>query len=165
MNADARHGGLRPKRCLPAKFHPKTAHHYRLNSKLGTTPVPNHASSFPKSARTIVTASKRANSRFFTNCYPISAVFTPTANPIAPRFDVALALLSGFAEHNYSLIISCLARAPANLLGPKTKVPAARAGTFFRRPPVTNFRWLGAAETPGYPNDRRPVAARQHVPG
>ncbi|HEX9472155.1 MAG TPA: hypothetical protein VF957_21745, partial [Bradyrhizobium sp.] len=21
MNADARHGGLRPKRCLPAKFH------------------------------------------------------------------------------------------------------------------------------------------------
>ena len=32
MNADARHGGLRPKRCLPAKFHPKTAH-YRLYLK------------------------------------------------------------------------------------------------------------------------------------
>ena len=29
MYADARHGGLRPKRCLPAEFHSKTAH-YRL---------------------------------------------------------------------------------------------------------------------------------------
>ncbi len=29
MNADARHGGMRPKRCLPARFHAKTAH-YRL---------------------------------------------------------------------------------------------------------------------------------------
>ena len=27
MNADARHGGLRPKRCLPAKFHPEAAHY------------------------------------------------------------------------------------------------------------------------------------------
>jgi hypothetical protein len=36
MNADTRHGGLRPKRCLPAKFHSKTAH-YRLNLKIRTT--------------------------------------------------------------------------------------------------------------------------------
>src|SRR6202171_3353424 len=100
MNADARHGGLRPKRCLPAKSHPKTAHHYRLNSKLGTTPVPNHASSFPKSPRTIVTASKRANSRFFTNCYPISAVFTPKVNQTGPRFRTNLALPSPDEIHN-----------------------------------------------------------------
>ena len=33
MNADARHGGLRPKRCLPAEFHPKTAH-YRLTQEI-----------------------------------------------------------------------------------------------------------------------------------
>ena len=130
MNADARHGGLRPKRCLPAKSHPKTAHHYRLNSKLGTTPVPNHASSFPKSPRTIVTASKRANSRFFTNCYPISAVFTPTANPIAPRFGVALALLSSLAGHNYSLNISCLERAPRTFSGQKQKSRLREPGLF-----------------------------------
>jgi len=39
MNADARHSGLRSKRCLPAKFHPKTAHHYRLNLKVRTNAI------------------------------------------------------------------------------------------------------------------------------
>src|SRR5450631_3774261 len=29
---------------------------------------------------------------------------------------------------------------------------------------VTTFSWTGAAGTPGYLNDRRPVAARQQVP-
>src|SRR3982074_1797956 len=78
MNADARHGGLRPKRCLPAKLHARTAHHYRLTKK-SKRPVCacRFVFSFPKSRQTIVTASKRANSRFFTDCYPISAVFTP----------------------------------------------------------------------------------------
>jgi hypothetical protein len=52
MNADARHGGLRPKRGLPAKLHfenrPTT--HYRLNSKITTTRlrVPIRASSIPQ---------------------------------------------------------------------------------------------------------------------
>ena len=27
MYANARHGGLRPKRCLAAEFHPRTAHY------------------------------------------------------------------------------------------------------------------------------------------
>jgi hypothetical protein len=36
MNANTCHGGLRPKRCLPAKFHPKTAH-YRLYLKINST--------------------------------------------------------------------------------------------------------------------------------
>src|SRR6266852_2235692 len=96
MNADPRHGGLRPKRCLPAKFHSKTAHHYRLNLKIRTTRfrVPIRASSFPKSRQTIVTASNSANSRFFTNCYPISAVFTPKVNQIGPRLGASLALPS-----------------------------------------------------------------------
>src|SRR5258707_2965561 len=102
MNADARHGGLRPKRCLPAKLHPKTAHHYRLNSKLRTTPfcLPESCFKFPKSGRTIVSASKRANSRFFTNCYPISAVFTPKVNQIGPRLGATLALSSDREIHN-----------------------------------------------------------------
>jgi hypothetical protein len=30
---------LRSKRCLPAKFHPKTAHHYRLNLKVRTNAI------------------------------------------------------------------------------------------------------------------------------
>src|SRR5260370_20457663 len=97
MNADAHHGGKRPKRCLPAKFHSRTAH-YRLNLKARTTRlrVPIRVSSFPKSRQTIVTASKRANSRFFTNCYPISAVFTPKVNQITPR----LGAISGPASHH-----------------------------------------------------------------
>src|SRR6267142_1308233 len=95
MNADARHGGLRPKRCLPAKFHPKTAHHYRLNLKVKTTRFPQTDScfKFPKSRQTIVRASKAANSRFFTNCYPISAVFAPKVNQIGPRSGAAWALI------------------------------------------------------------------------
>ena len=40
---------------------------------------------FPKSRQTIVTAPKRANSRFFTDCYPISAAFAPKLNQIAAR--------------------------------------------------------------------------------
>src|SRR2546427_5739379 len=80
MNADARHGGLRPKRCLPAKFHPKTAHHYRLNLKVRTTRFPRTDScfKFPKSRRTIITAPKRANSRFFT-------IVTPSLPYSCPR--------------------------------------------------------------------------------
>jgi hypothetical protein len=40
--------------------------------------------SIPKSRQTIVTASNSANSRFFTDCYPISAVFTPKLDQIGP---------------------------------------------------------------------------------
>src|SRR6266702_4535408 len=47
----------------------------------------------------------------------------------------------------------------------KTKVPAARAGTFFVLRIVTNFSWPDAAGTPGCPNDRRPVAPQQQAPG
>jgi hypothetical protein len=37
----------------------------------------------PKSGQTIVIALNRANSRFFTDCYPISAAFAPKVNQIA----------------------------------------------------------------------------------
>src|SRR6266702_6775572 len=47
----------------------------------------------------------------------------------------------------------------------KTKVPAAKAGTFFVLRIVTNFNCPDAAGTPGCPNDRRPVAPRQQVSG
>src|SRR3981081_1785879 len=101
MNADARHGGLRPKRCLPAKLHAKTAHHYRLTKK---SKRPDCACrfvfSFPKSRQTIVTASKRANSRFFTDCYPISAVFAPKLNQIGPRLGAITAMRSHHEIHN-----------------------------------------------------------------
>src|SRR6266851_3981812 len=102
MNADARHGGSRPKRCLPAKLHPKIAH-YGLNSKITTTRLrlPIRASSFPESRQTIVTASKRANSHFFTNSYPISAVFAPKVNQIGTRLGINSAPLSHHEMHNY----------------------------------------------------------------
>src|ERR1700730_4504010 len=91
MNADARYGGLRPKRCLPAKFHSKTAH-YRLTQRSERPDCAcRFAFRFPKSRRTIITAPKRANSRFFTDCYPISAVFAPKLNQITPRFEVVSA--------------------------------------------------------------------------
>src|SRR5712664_3218748 len=102
MNADARHSGLRPKRGLPAKLHfenrPTTASTQRSER-------PDYACRFvlqvfPKSRWTIVTASKRANSRFFTNCYPISAVFTPSVNQIGPRSSATLALISHHETYN-----------------------------------------------------------------
>src|SRR5215211_6748020 len=84
MNADARHGGLRPKRCLPAKFHqlPTTDFTQRSERPHCSDDSP---SGIPKSRQTIVTAPKRANSRFFTDCYPISAVFASKLNQKAAR--------------------------------------------------------------------------------
>ena len=35
MNADARDGSLRAKRCLPAKFHAKTAHYDLPKDQIG----------------------------------------------------------------------------------------------------------------------------------
>jgi hypothetical protein len=40
MNADARHGGLRPKRCLPAKFHSKPPTTDLLKNETGHIPQP-----------------------------------------------------------------------------------------------------------------------------
>src|SRR5216684_8232174 len=132
MNADARHGGLRQKRCLPAKFHPKTAHHYRLNLKIKTTRFPQTDScfKFPKSRQTIVTAPKRANSRFFTNCYPISAVFTPKVNQIGPRSGATLALISHRQTYNSSFNISCLLRTLRPFPGEKQRSRLQKPGPF-----------------------------------
>jgi len=88
MNADARDGSLRAKRCLPAKFHAQTAH-YDLPTKRPARPptssVPIRFVRYPQVAATIVFAPKSANSRFFTDCYPISAVFAPKLNQIGRR--------------------------------------------------------------------------------
>src|SRR5713226_7108293 len=125
MNADARHGGLRPKRGLPAKLHfenrPTTDSTQRSER-------PDYACRFvlqvfPKSRRTIVTASKRANSRFFTNCYPISAVFAPKVNQIATRVGMNLAPSSHHKIHNESFNISCLKTVLRGLPSPKKEGP------------------------------------------
>src|SRR5882762_10825282 len=102
MNADARHGGLRPKRGLPAKLHfenrPTTDSTQRSQRRDYAYRFVLQV--FPKSRPTIVTASKRANSRFFTNCYPISAVFRPKVNQIGPWFGANLTLPSRHEIHN-----------------------------------------------------------------
>src|SRR3954468_19177889 len=85
MNADARHGGLRPKRGLTAEFHSKNAHYPTSPSDRSIRVRVESASGIPKSRQTIVTAPKRANSRFFTDCYPISAALTPRLNQIPAR--------------------------------------------------------------------------------
>src|SRR6266700_5561888 len=84
MDADTGNGGLRPKRCLPAEFHPGTAHQ---NPPRTNRP---EASADSRSKRPQVAANhshrpSQLNSRFFTDCYPISAVFEPKVNQIAPR--------------------------------------------------------------------------------
>src|ERR1700733_15894247 len=84
MYANTCHGGLRTKPCLPAKLHSKIAH--RLYPEISSTHSCVESSrSIPKSRQTIVIAPKRANSRFFTDCYPISAVFRPKVNQTRPR--------------------------------------------------------------------------------
>src|SRR6266436_3652357 len=84
MDADTGNGGLRAKRCLPAEFHPGTAHQNSPKAPIDPKVLPTRALSVPKSGRTIVTAPNSANSRFFTDCYPISAVFEPKLNQITP---------------------------------------------------------------------------------
>src|SRR4030081_3342769 len=82
MNAHPRHGGLRPKRCLPAKFHFENRPlptHLMIRTTRFRVPI---RLKFPKSRQTIVTASNSANSRLFTNCSPISAAFAPLATEV-----------------------------------------------------------------------------------
>jgi hypothetical protein len=76
----------------------------------------------PKSRRTIVTASKRANSRFFTDCYPISAVFRPKVNQIAPPKAGILPPIPDHEIDNLLFNISCLMSFPLALAG-KNKGP------------------------------------------
>ena len=119
MNADAGHGGLRPKRCLPAKFHPKTAH-YRLTQRSERSSLPRQfaLSSFPKSRQTIALPQRRANSRFFTDCYPISAVFAPKLNQIRHLASTARhASLTTKYIINHLISVACVQR--ARRLGPK----------------------------------------------
>src|ERR1700740_2237242 len=81
MHTHARDGGLRPKRCLPAKFHsrlPTPTYQETASTRL----LCRLTSKVPQVADDNSTAPKRANSRFFTNCSPTSAVFAPEANQI-----------------------------------------------------------------------------------
>src|SRR5262249_33237918 len=85
MNAHTGDGGLRAKRCLSAKFHTKTAHYDLPKTRSARSPHELCAEShfrYPQVAATISFAPKSANSRFFTDCYPISAVFAPKLKQI-----------------------------------------------------------------------------------
>ena len=70
MNADARNGGLRAQRCLPAKFHLEIAPptHPKTESDVWHADSPL---SSPRSRRRIPLPQSAPYSRFFTNCYPI----------------------------------------------------------------------------------------------
>src|SRR6516164_4719506 len=81
MHTDARDGGLRPKRCLPAKLHsrlPTPTYQETASTRF----LCRLTSKVPQVADDNSTAPKRANSRFFTDCYPISARFAPAVDQI-----------------------------------------------------------------------------------
>src|SRR5580692_3596942 len=84
MHADTRNGGLRTKRRLPAKFHTSPAHQDLLKCKIGRFP-PSRFLKYPQVTADHITAPKSANSRFFTDCYPIYAAFAPSVNQITPH--------------------------------------------------------------------------------
>lgn len=99
MYADASHSGLRPKRCLAVQLHsimPTT----RLHSIQVANFPKADSLELPKSRQTIVTALKRANSRFFTDCYPISAALAPKVNQIATRERVVSKATFDHAKDN-----------------------------------------------------------------
>ena len=100
MNADARHSGLRTKRCLPTKPHWKPAHHDLPISPIPATFRPLRAKASPNHVQTIVAAPNSANSRFFTDCYPMSAVFASKLTPIAQALDTISALPLNQANNN-----------------------------------------------------------------
>jgi hypothetical protein len=75
-------------------------------------------------------APKRANSRFFTDCYPISAVFAPKLNQIPPRIgDIPVGPFEqkNIINHLISDVWAIVLVSPAPQM---KKVPAAAAGTF-----------------------------------
>ena len=103
MNADAGYSGLRAKRCLPAEFH--TTAHYRLpkaHIKFAALrePHPILLFRYPQVAATINFASNSANSRFFTDCYPIYAAFAPKVNQIVTTAGTLQADASNHIKHN-----------------------------------------------------------------
>jgi hypothetical protein len=52
VNADTCHGGVRPKRCLPAEFHSGTAHQKPPKALIDPNLGPTHAFCVPKSRQT-----------------------------------------------------------------------------------------------------------------
>src|SRR5579863_5225508 len=89
MDADACHGCLRTQRCLPAEFHTEVPTLTYRETRSTTPFVADPTQRFPKSWSRIVIALLPANSRFFTDCYPISAAFAPRPDPNpAPKTPV-----------------------------------------------------------------------------
>src|ERR1700761_2415621 len=103
MNADAGYSGLRAKRCLPAEFHrrlPTTDPPEQHINFAALREPPDSAFRYPQVVATINFASKSANSRFFTDCYPIYAAFAPKLNQITTAPGVLRVTLSNQIMHN-----------------------------------------------------------------
>ena len=81
MDADTRDGSLRTQRCLPTEFHTEVPTLTYRETRPTPLIVVSPTQWFPKSRSRIVVALLSANSRFFTDCYPISAVLTPKPDP------------------------------------------------------------------------------------
>src|ERR1700758_5077866 len=103
MNADAGYSGLRAKRCLPAEFYrrlPTTDPPEAHTNFAALREPPDSAFRYPQVAATINFASKSANSRFFTDCYPIYAAFAPKLNQIQTTPEALRAASSNHVMHN-----------------------------------------------------------------
>src|SRR6266851_7774751 len=64
MDADTGNGGLRSKRCLPAEFHPGTAHQNPPRTNRPESFLPTHALRRPQVAATIVTVPRSSTHAF-----------------------------------------------------------------------------------------------------
>jgi hypothetical protein len=99
MHANTRHSGLRPKRCLPAKFHQTRPPRLYLKN-IGTTSPAESLFKYPQVAATIVTALKCAQLTLFYGLLPnvcrIGAVDRPNSDAAQEIINKATA--SGPAE-------------------------------------------------------------------
>src|ERR1700754_3299277 len=98
MDTDARHSGLRAKRCLPAEFHRRLPTTDRPNAHISVAALRERLvilfARYPQVAATINFASNSANSRFFTDCYPIYAAFETNVNQTGATPEVLRAVAS-----------------------------------------------------------------------
>jgi hypothetical protein len=84
-------------------------------------------------------ALKRANSRFFTDCYPISAVFAPKLDPNQPAIGSPKQLGAGPGTVNLAFQYQWLVTATRALPTPKKKGPGVEARTLLVVRIVTSF--------------------------
>ena len=164
MDTDTCHRSLRTQRCLPVEFHTeKPTLTYRetgLTSPFDVSPT----QWFPKSRLRVVVALLPANSRFFTDCYPISAVFAPGRAAISHRKRPPNTSHPDHRRSIYHFSFNGLDRFRGLRRGTTKRVPVTRPEPFSIAKIETSFRLPAVAGKRGYQDGHHPVAPRSQVP-